>query len=187
MKDVDRLLTTDVSSLWEIREDRAIGPCFYCSFFGRPPVTTDIFPGICSVCCQTVFGVRVENHVLTGKTLVSTRATVSGVLLFEYEGELISHTTAVARYGHPLRHASAPYLQEMIGGNERVIDDAQRVYVDAQRYRGLAAFVDHASQHDEHLNCRYRLVNGKIFVESIREIQEGERVLVCYGPDISFG
>jgi hypothetical protein len=176
-------LTTDVSSFWKPHEgNRFIGSfCIYCAHADDYVKNVEVFPGICVACCRSMFEVQIKHTGTSrGRGLFATSEIDAGVDLFEYEGELLSSSQLESRYGPEWKeHRKCPYVMQIRSENGSVESD---VYIDAERFRGLAAFVNHSDMP----NCAYTYREGRIFVTTVEEIEEGTELLVSYGNDITF-
>jgi uncharacterized protein len=97
----------------------------------------------------------------------ATHRIPAGTRLIEYAGERISHDAAHARYPH---EPGARYHTFLFA-----IDDA--VIVDAAVDGNDARFINHSCDP----NCDAVIEDGRIWIESIRDIAPGEELAYDYG------
>jgi hypothetical protein len=177
------LLTTQIpGNCQPYGEDRFIATsCIYCATQRRRVYNVEAFPGICTTCAKRLFLVQIR-HTKTsrGRGLFATGDISPGVELFEYEGELLTSAHLRKRYGDDfMNHRSSPYVMQIRSQNGAVVSD---VFIDASRYRGLAAFINHSDVP----NCAYTYRDGRVFVTTVEEVDQDCELLVSYGNDVTF-
>ena len=87
----------------------------------------------------------------------------------EYTGERISHDEADDRYGE--EHEHSPHTMLF------AVDD--EVVIDATRHGSSARFINHSCGP----NCEAIDEEGRIYIETLRDIKPGEELVYDYGID----
>lgn len=175
--------TSMLQDLWEAQEidgvERYFGRCIFCMTNDAHTCNVECFPGICAVCMNEVYGVKIVFcGDVKGRGIAATRHIARESDLFEYEGELLSADQVRTTYGE-ISHLSAPYVALV---SDKTAESPLQVYVDASRYRGIAAFLNHNA---ENPNCELRRIRGRLWIRTIDDIEPGEELTYSYG-DVHF-
>jgi len=99
-----------------------------------------------------------------GRGVFAVRPILDGTRVVEYRGERISAAEAEARYPEDL---TRPYHTFLFA-----VDDV--TMVDAARGGNIARWVNHSCDP----NCEVILEGGRLFIETIRDVEAGEEI--CY-------
>lgn len=181
--DSEVILTTQIPDHFTpFGEDRFVASsCIYCATAHRCVRNVEAFPGICVKCAKLLFLVKIRHTGTTrGRGLFAAAEIPSGIEMFEYEGELMNLQQLTRRYGSDCtNHRISPYVMQIRSQNGAVDSN---IFIDARRYRGLAAFINHS----ETPNCAYTYRNGRVFVTTVEDIDEDDELLVSYGNDVAF-
>lgn len=115
---------------------------------------------------------RARRRFVVGKSSIHGRGVFAlrwipkGTRLIEYKGERISHEEADERYGE--EHEDSPHTM-LFSVNDEVV-------IDATRWGSSARWINHSCAP----NCEAVDEEGKIFVETIRDIRPGEEITYDY-------
>jgi SET domain-containing protein len=108
----------------------------------------------------------VRNSSIHGRGVFALARIPKGTRLLEYTGERISHEEADERYGE--EHEDSPHTM-LFAVNDEVVIDATK--------RGSAArWINHSCAP----NCEASEEEGRIFIETLREVRPGEELTYDY-------
>lgn len=111
----------------------------------------------------------VKNSPIHGKGVYATRTIRKGTRIVEYTGERISHDEGSRRYADD--PAERPHVLLF------TVDD--EVVIDAARGGNEARFINHSCEP----NCEAVEEGGRIFIEAIKTIHEGDELVYDYRLD----
>jgi uncharacterized protein len=108
----------------------------------------------------------VRRSSIHGRGVFALAPISKGMRLMEYEGERISHEEADERYGE--EHEQSPHTMLF------AVDD--RIVIDATRRGSSARWINHSCAP----NCEAIEEDGRIFIETIRNVRPGEELTYDY-------
>ncbi|MFZ4652083.1 MAG: SET domain-containing protein [Rubrivivax sp.] len=111
--------------------------------------------------------IQVRRSGVHGKGVFALRPIAAGERVIEYKGEVISWREALRRHPHDPKD---PHHTFYFHVDERHVIDA--------KYGGNAArWINHACDP----NCEADEVDGRVFIQALRDLQPGEELFYDYG------
>jgi len=110
---------------------------------------------------------EIRESDIAGKGAFALQFIAPGVRLIEYTGERVSHEVADARYA--AEEAAGNYHTVLFSVDDKTVIDAGVNGNDAR-------FFNHSCDP----NCQSRIVRGRVYLETIRDIEPGEELTYDY-------
>ena len=110
---------------------------------------------------------EIRDSGIAGKGAFALQFIAPGVRLIEYTGERVSHEVADARYAE--EEAAGNYHTVLFSVDDKTVIDAGVNGNDAR-------FFNHSCDP----NCQSRIVRGRVYLETIRDIEPGEELTYDY-------
>ena len=110
---------------------------------------------------------EIRDSEIAGKGAFALQFIAPAVRLIEYTGERVSHEVADARYAE--EEAAGNYHTVLFSVDDNTV-------IDAGVNGNEARFFNHSCDP----NCQSRIVRGRVYLESIRDIEPGEELTYDY-------
>ena len=111
--------------------------------------------------------IQVRRSGVHGKGVYALRAIAKGSRIIEYKGQVITWSEALRRHPHNPDEPNHTFYFH--------IDDKH--VIDANVDGNAARWINHACDP----NCRAEEIDGRVFIEALRDLQPGEELFYDYG------